>query len=55
MASIQNAFRVLSKNGHVTAEKFSARSIKPVDLDRKLARSAPDPWDDLDERSAWER
>lgn len=48
-ASVQNAFKVLRRNGHVTWQKSVARSIKPVDLDRRLWRGKPDPWASLDE------
>lgn len=48
-ASVQNAFRVLRKHGHITYQKSVPRSIKPVDINRRLWRTPPDPWASLDE------
>lgn len=54
MASIQNGFRELSKAGHIEHQKHIARSIKPVDLQRKLYREAPDPWASFGDKQPWE-
>jgi len=54
MASIQNGFRELTKAGHVEHQKFQQRSIKPVDLERKLYREPPDPWASFADRQPWE-
>lgn len=51
-ASIQNAQRELTAAGHITREKFMARSSRPVDMNRRLFREPPpqkDPWASLDE------
>lgn len=62
-ASVQNAYKNLKANGHITRQKHEARSARPVDMDRILlreAREAPEPvrrnpWDDLADLEEWER
>lgn len=54
IASIQNGFRELTKAGHLEYQKYIGRSAKPTDLEAKLYREAPDPWETFGERQPWE-
>lgn len=47
--SVNNALRVLRKKGYITGDRFRARSIRPTDLERTIARER-DPWGGLADR-----
>lgn len=48
------AIKELKKRGHITQEKFAARSIRLVDPERILSKTPVDPWDeDLDTPRIW--
>lgn len=42
--TVQQAIKELRKRGLITAEKFTARSLKPTDLTRTISTEPLDPW-----------
>lgn len=46
--SVQKSLKQLRDRGHIIAPKFSVRGIKPVDMDRKVYKIAPDPFAELE-------
>jgi hypothetical protein len=51
--AIQNALKALRDRGHIIAPKFGVRSLKPVDLDRRVLKEEPDPFSDLIENEKY--
>lgn len=52
--TVRNAYKQLTRQGHVVWQKHESRAIKPVDLHRKIYKVEPDPWATLGEKEAWE-
>lgn len=54
MQTVGTSRRLLVKRGHVTNQPHKERSVRPVDLSRKLSRTPVAPWDeDLDTPQIW--
>jgi len=51
--SIQKSIKQLRDRGHIIAPKFGVRSIKPVDMERKVYKHPPDPFEELDPPVYW--
>lgn len=46
--SVQKSLKVLREKGHILHAKFSVKSMKPVDMERRVYKHAPDPFAELD-------
>ena len=47
--SIQKSIKALKDRGHILSAKFGVRSLKVVDMDRRVLRDPPDPFAELEE------
>lgn len=46
--SVQKALKQLRDRGHILQPKFSTRFVKPVDMERRVYKVAPDPFAELE-------
>jgi hypothetical protein len=53
--SIQKAFKALREKGHILVPKFGVRAVRPVDMERRVLRDPPDPFEELEEKTAYWR
>lgn len=52
--TVATVCNILERKGHITRQKFKERSVRPVDLARKLSNKPVAPWDeDLDTPQIW--
>ena len=47
--SVQKSLKSLRDKGHILHAKFSVKSMKPVDMERRVFRDPPDPFAELEE------
>lgn len=47
--SVQKSLKVLRDKGHILHTKFSVKSMRPVDMERRVYKTEPDPFAELEE------
>lgn len=45
--TVIQAIRELRKRGYILAPKFTARGMRPTDVDLEILTAKPDPWSEL--------
>lgn len=45
--SVQKSLKQLRDRGHILQPKFSTRFVKPVDMERRVYKHPPDPFEEL--------